>query len=174
MSHQESPICETLSTCLSDERHHWLSLGGLWWDTVTTCPGLAVRSTYILQKPCLGHAGITSLARKGPDEHSGPSKDCLVRQGATGDYQHPSTKSMGSRQKSCAAGRGCSKNLSHKKTSHCHSTALLPEGDAKICWYTWKRPCQNLDVTPNVVPENCTKSCQTGRSKSGVCSAEKR
>lgn len=63
-----------------------------------------------------GPCRIMSLARKGPDEHSVPSRDCLVRQGATGEYQHPSTKSMGSMQKSCAAGRGYSKSLSHKKT----------------------------------------------------------
>lgn len=137
---------------------------------VLSAQRLAVRCPYILQKPCLGHAAIMSLARKGPDQHSVPSTHCLVRQGATGDYQHPSTKSMGSMQKSCAASRGCSKSLSHKKPSCCHSTALFPEGDAKICWYTWKRPCQDLDV----VPENGTESCQTEKSKSGVCSAEKR
>lgn len=28
----ESPICETVATCLSDERHHWLPLEELWWN----------------------------------------------------------------------------------------------------------------------------------------------
>lgn len=54
-------------------------------------------------------------SKEGTDEHAVPSRDCLVRQGATGEYQHPSTKSMGSMQKSCAAGRGCSRSLRQKK-----------------------------------------------------------
>lgn len=67
------------------------------------------------RSPVWAQAGIISPAGKGPNEHSVPVRDCLVRRG-TEEYQHPSTKSTVSLQKSCAACRGCSKSLGHKKT----------------------------------------------------------